>query len=71
VKGFADAIVKEIEPLLKDVTESKPFFGGSEKLTLAEVGLCPSFHFYFAPGLRCGPASLEHLEAWNICLCPK
>lgn len=29
-----DSIVKEIEPLLKDAS---PFFGGSDKLTLAEV----------------------------------
>lgn len=29
-----DAITKEIEPLLKDAS---PFFGGSEKLTFAEV----------------------------------
>lgn len=32
--AFTDAIVKEIEPLLKD---AKPFFGGSSRLTLAEV----------------------------------
>lgn len=31
---FVDNIVKEIEPLLKD---AKPFFGGSSRLTLAEV----------------------------------
>ncbi|EPE31116.1 Thioredoxin-like protein [Glarea lozoyensis ATCC 20868] len=33
-KTLGDAIVKEIEPLLKD---AGPFFGGSERLTLAEV----------------------------------
>lgn len=32
--GFVAAIVKEVEPLLSDAA---PFFGGSEKLTLAEV----------------------------------
>lgn len=32
--GFVAAIVKEVEPLLADAA---PFFGGSEKLTLAEV----------------------------------
>ncbi|PVH75449.1 thioredoxin-like protein [Cadophora sp. DSE1049] len=31
---FVDAIVKEVEPLLQDAA---PFFGGSKKLTLAEV----------------------------------
>jgi len=34
VKKITDAIKKEIEPLLKD---AKPFFGGAERLTLAEV----------------------------------
>jgi len=33
-EAFVGAIVKEIEPLLKDAA---PFFGGSSKLTLAEV----------------------------------
>ena len=37
---FVDAIVKEIEPLLKD---AKPFFGGASRLTLAEVSV-PSFY---------------------------
>jgi len=31
---LVDAVVKEVEPLLQD---AKPFFGGSSKLTLAEV----------------------------------
>jgi glutathione S-transferase len=31
---FVDIVTKEIEPLLKD---AKPFFGGSQKVTLAEV----------------------------------
>jgi hypothetical protein len=29
--------VKEVEPLLADTEGKGPFFGGSEKLTLAEV----------------------------------
>ena len=33
-QAFVDSIVKEIEPLLED---AKPFFGGSERLTLVEV----------------------------------
>jgi len=32
--AFVDAVAKEIEPLLKD---ANPFFGGSSRLTLAEV----------------------------------
>jgi len=31
---FVDSVVKEIEPLLQDAA---PFFGGSDKFTLAEV----------------------------------
>lgn len=31
---LVETVKKEIEPLLKD---AKPFFGGSEKVTLAEV----------------------------------
>ncbi len=34
VDGFVAAAVKELEPLLQD---AKPFFGGSDKITLAEV----------------------------------
>lgn len=34
---FVSVVAKEIEPLLKDAA---PFFGGSKKLTLAEVRLC-------------------------------
>lgn len=37
---FTDAIVKEIEPLLADAA---PFFGGSSRLTIAEVGPPPLF----------------------------
>ncbi|KAF6825237.1 putative glutathione s-transferase [Colletotrichum musicola] len=32
--AFVDAVVKDVEPLLAD---AKPYFGGSEKVTLAEV----------------------------------
>lgn len=34
VQEFVEVVKKEIEPLLKD---AKPFFGGSDKLTMAEV----------------------------------
>jgi glutathione S-transferase len=34
-KEFVSLVNKDIEPLLKD---AKPFFGGSSKITLAEVG---------------------------------
>jgi glutathione S-transferase len=35
--AYADAVSREVEPLLADAA---PFFGGSNKLTLAEVGPC-------------------------------
>jgi len=35
---FVDIVAKEIDPLLKD---AKPFFGGSEKMTLAEALTAP------------------------------
>lgn len=35
------AIVKEIEPLLASSEGQGPFFGGSEKLTMAEVCIAP------------------------------
>lgn len=35
-KKWAETIEKEIEPLLKD---ANPYFGGSSKMTFAEVGL--------------------------------
>jgi glutathione S-transferase len=41
---FVDTVGKEIEPLLKD---AKPFFGGSDKITLAEVRF-----FFFQPRKR-------------------
>ncbi|VUC30450.1 unnamed protein product [Clonostachys rosea] len=34
IEAYIEAAVKELEPLLKD---AKPFFGGSDKLTLAEA----------------------------------
>jgi len=34
IEAAVDQLVKELEPLLKD---AKPFFGGSDKITLAEV----------------------------------
>lgn len=34
IEAYIEGVVKELEPLLKD---AKPFFGGSDKLTLAEV----------------------------------
>ncbi|KAF2830689.1 thioredoxin-like protein [Ophiobolus disseminans] len=37
-KDFVDTVGKEIEPLLKDAS---PFFGGSSKVTLAEVLTAP------------------------------
>jgi glutathione S-transferase len=39
INKFVAAIVKELEPLLQDAS---PFFGGSSKLTLAEVAFLPS-----------------------------
>jgi glutathione S-transferase len=41
---YVDAIVKELEPLLKD---AGPFFGGSSRLTLAEVTPPPLFYYPF------------------------
>lgn len=35
-------IVREVEPLLKNAA---PFFGGSDKLTFAEVGGCATLYF--------------------------
>ncbi|KAJ5713029.1 uncharacterized protein N7483_010210 [Penicillium malachiteum] len=36
-EAFVAAVVKEIEPLLADTDGKGPFFGGNEKITLAEV----------------------------------
>ncbi|KAJ5939799.1 hypothetical protein N7466_002933 [Penicillium verhagenii] len=36
-QALVAAIVKEIEPLLSETEDNKPFFGGNEKITLAEV----------------------------------
>lgn len=42
-KGFemVAAIEKEIEPLLKDTSKEKPFFGGSKELTFVETQIAP------------------------------
>jgi glutathione S-transferase len=47
-KIYLDAIVKELEPLLADAA---PFFGGSDKITLAEVN-----DFLLPPRNRLGMA---------------
>ncbi|OIW30762.1 thioredoxin-like protein [Coniochaeta ligniaria NRRL 30616] len=56
VEAAVAGLVKEVEPLLKD---AKPFFGGAEKLTLAEV-LTGSFAIRIVSFLKAGlyPASL-------------
>jgi glutathione S-transferase len=46
---LVDAVVKELEPLLQD---ANPFFGGSSKLTLAEVS--PVFASYLINPNICG-----------------
>jgi len=38
--ALVEAVAKEIEPLLSNEGKG-PFFGGSEKLTFAEVGFFP------------------------------
>ncbi|KAI9346889.1 thioredoxin-like protein [Obelidium mucronatum] len=50
----------EIEPRLEHLTEEKPYFGGSEKLTLVEV-LTGSFLVRLVASLRAGiyPASFQ------------
>ncbi len=59
IEGAVASLVKEVEPLLKDAA---PFFGGSDKLTLAEVLTRLLRH---PPGLavwrRCVPAQLPKL----------
>lgn len=45
VDACVAAIEKEIEPLL---AEAKPFFGGSEKLTLAEAIVAPFLLRFYA-----------------------
>ena len=46
VTAALEGLVKEVEPLLAD---AKPFFGGSDKLTLAEVITQLDFKFPFFP----------------------
>lgn len=36
-EALVASVVKEVEPLLADTEGKGPFFGGSDKLTLAEV----------------------------------
>lgn len=38
-EGLVNAVVKEVEPLLASTEGKGPFFGGSEKLTFAEVSV--------------------------------
>lgn len=56
------ALVKEVEPLLQD---AKPFFGGSDRLTLAEVGcaadwLTVGFDWVFCYSL------LHYCKGWRV-----
>jgi len=48
---LAAAVVKEVEPLLAETEGKGPFFGGSEKLTLAEV--CSESFFSFLKSWFC------------------
>jgi glutathione S-transferase len=50
IDAAVDNVVKELEPLLKD---AKPFFGGSDKITLAEV-LTGSFAIRLVTLLKAG-----------------
>lgn len=45
-QGLVNGVAKEIEPLLKD---AGPFFGGSNKLTLAEVSCNTSWNCFQKP----------------------
>jgi glutathione S-transferase len=40
-EALVAAVVKEVEPLLADTDGKGPFFGGNEKITLAEVRSSP------------------------------
>ena len=40
-EAVVNAVVKEVEPLLENGEGKGPFFGGSEKLTFAEVSSAP------------------------------
>ncbi|KAK7229895.1 hypothetical protein V2G26_002065 [Clonostachys chloroleuca] len=57
IEAYIEGVVKELEPLLKD---AKPFFGGSDKLTLAEA-LTGSFAIRLLALFKTGviPSSLE------------
>lgn len=60
-KRYVDAVVQEVEPLLQD---AKPFFGGSDKLTMAEVSalqpLRPSRFAFFPNHLRFGMVEMAY-----------
>lgn len=49
--ALVEAVAKEIEPLLNNEGKG-PFFGGSEKLTFAEVSFLP-FDLYAGPLFCC------------------
>ncbi|CAG9948566.1 unnamed protein product [Clonostachys rosea f. rosea IK726] len=57
IEAYIEGVVKELEPLLKD---AKPFFGGSDNLTLAEA-LTGSFAIHLLALFKTGviPSSLE------------
>lgn len=52
--ALVEAVTKEIEPLLNNEGKG-PFFGGSEKLTFAEVSFLPYLYagFFFSVAWRC------------------
>ncbi|KAF2704403.1 thioredoxin-like protein [Pleomassaria siparia CBS 279.74] len=68
-KEFITLVGKEIEPLLKDAT---PFFGGSEKITLAEALTAPfilriykfSNHGFLPKSLLSGFGALPNFSKW-------
>ncbi|RMZ73846.1 glutathione s-transferase domain-containing [Pyrenophora seminiperda CCB06] len=68
-KELVDVVGKEIEPLLKN---AKPFFGGSEKVTLAEVLTAPfilRFYMYSRRGalpepIASGFDALPNFSKW-------
>ncbi|KAF2149369.1 hypothetical protein K461DRAFT_296843 [Myriangium duriaei CBS 260.36] len=69
VHDTVEAIKKEIEPLLKD---ANPFFGGSSKLTMAEVLTAPFVQRYLSfsqagllpESLKQGLESLPNFSKW-------
>ena len=69
VQELVETVKKEIEPLLKD---AKPFFGGSEKVTLAEAMTAPfilrmyalSKHGFLPKSLTSGLDALPNFSKW-------